>query len=70
MTGVQTCALPILRAAGLARGGSLDNAVVVGRDHVLNVGGFSDEVFEVVARFADGTLGADHWIGQIEAIEI
>src|SRR5277367_244210 len=28
-----------LRAAGLVRGGSLDNAVVVGRDHVLNVGG-------------------------------
>jgi 60 kDa SS-A/Ro ribonucleoprotein len=40
------------------------------RPDVLNVGGFSDEVFEVVARFADGTLGADHWIGQIEAIEI
>jgi 60 kDa SS-A/Ro ribonucleoprotein len=40
------------------------------RPDVLNVGGFSDEVFEVVARFADGTLGADHWIGQIEVIEI
>src|SRR5258708_6410847 len=36
----------------------------------LNVGGFSDDVFEVVARFADGTLGADHWIGRNEAIEI
>ena len=34
-----------LRAAGFARGGSLDNAVVVGRDHVLNIGGlrFADE---------------------------
>jgi 60 kDa SS-A/Ro ribonucleoprotein len=40
------------------------------RPDVLNVGGFSDEVFEVVARFADETLGADHWIGRIEAIEI
>lgn len=40
------------------------------RPDVLNVGGFSDEVFEVVARFAEGTLGADHWVGQIEAIEI
>jgi UDP-3-O-[3-hydroxymyristoyl] N-acetylglucosamine deacetylase len=28
-----------LRAAGFALGGSLDNAVVVGRDHVLNTGG-------------------------------
>jgi UDP-3-O-[3-hydroxymyristoyl] N-acetylglucosamine deacetylase len=34
-----------LRAAGFARGGSLDNAVVVGHDHVLNAGGlrFGDE---------------------------
>lgn len=40
------------------------------RPDVLNVGGFSDEVFEVVARFADGTLGAHHWAGRIEAIEI
>jgi 60 kDa SS-A/Ro ribonucleoprotein len=40
------------------------------RPDVLNIGGFSDEVFEVVARFADGTLSADHWIGRIEAIEI
>jgi UDP-3-O-[3-hydroxymyristoyl] N-acetylglucosamine deacetylase len=34
-----------LRAAGFARGGSLDNAVVVGRDHVLNIGGlrYADE---------------------------
>jgi hypothetical protein len=40
------------------------------RPDVLNVGGFSDEVFEVVARFAHGTLGADHWVGRIEEIEI
>jgi UDP-3-O-[3-hydroxymyristoyl] N-acetylglucosamine deacetylase len=34
-----------LRAAGLARGGSLDNAVVVNGDHVLNRGGlrYDDE---------------------------
>src|SRR5436190_6331437 len=34
-----------LRAAGLVRGGSLDNAVVVAHDHVLNVGGlrYADE---------------------------
>jgi 60 kDa SS-A/Ro ribonucleoprotein len=40
------------------------------RPDVLNVGGFSDEVFEVLARFAEGTLGADHWVGRIEAIEL
>jgi len=40
------------------------------RPDVLNVGGFSDEVFEVLARFAEGTLGTDHWVGRIEAIEL
>ncbi len=40
------------------------------RPDILNVGGFSDAVFDIVAAFADGTLGPDHWIGQIEEIEI
>jgi UDP-3-O-[3-hydroxymyristoyl] N-acetylglucosamine deacetylase len=36
---------PRLKAAGLARGGSLDNAVVISGDRVLNAGGlrFADE---------------------------
>ncbi|MBX7221366.1 MAG: TROVE domain-containing protein [Blastocatellia bacterium] len=37
------------------------------RDDILNVGGFSDQVFDVIAKFAAGTLGADHWVGVIEA---
>ena len=37
---------------------------------VLNVGGFSDQVFEVVAEFAAGRLGADHWVGVIEQIAL
>jgi len=32
---------------------------------VLNVGGFSDEVFNVLAAFAAGQLGAEHWVGKI-----
>jgi 60 kDa SS-A/Ro ribonucleoprotein len=40
------------------------------REDVLNVGGFSDTVFEIVARFADGTLGPDHWVGEIETISL
>ena len=40
------------------------------RADVLHVGGFSDRVFEVVAAFAAGTLGPDHWVGQIEALSI
>jgi 60 kDa SS-A/Ro ribonucleoprotein len=40
------------------------------RADILNVGGFSDEVFEVVARFARNELGAAHWVERIEAIEL
>lgn len=39
------------------------------RVDILNVGGFSDQVFEVIAEFAAGRLGADHWIGVIEKID-
>jgi 60 kDa SS-A/Ro ribonucleoprotein len=37
------------------------------RADVLNVGGFSDEVFNVVNAFAAGQLSAGHWIERIEA---
>ena len=37
---------------------------------VLNIGGFSDQVFEVIAAFAEGRLGADHWVGVIEAVKL
>jgi 60 kDa SS-A/Ro ribonucleoprotein len=37
---------------------------------VLNVGGFSDRVFEVVADFAAGRLNADHWVGVIEQVAL
>ncbi|MFZ1494802.1 MAG: RNA-binding protein [Candidatus Competibacter denitrificans] len=40
------------------------------REEVLNVGGFSDAVFEVLARFAAGQLGGDHWVREIEAVEV
>jgi 60 kDa SS-A/Ro ribonucleoprotein len=42
----------------------------VERADVLNVGGFSDAVFQVVADFATGEIGADHWVGKIEALEL
>jgi len=40
------------------------------QENVLNVGGFSDRVFEIVALFAKGELGADHWVGEIESIAL
>jgi 60 kDa SS-A/Ro ribonucleoprotein len=32
---------------------------------VLNVGGFSDDVFELIARFSTGELSGEHWVGEI-----
>lgn len=37
---------------------------------ILNVGGFSDNVFDVIALFAKGELGADHWVGVIEQVSL
>jgi 60 kDa SS-A/Ro ribonucleoprotein len=42
----------------------------VERDDVMNVGGFSDAVFEAIAAFARGETGAEHWVAQIEKIEL
>ncbi|GKT25368.1 RNA-binding protein [Acidovorax sp. SUPP3334] len=33
---------------------------------VLNIGGFSDEVFKLLAVYAAGGMGAAHWVGVIE----
>jgi 60 kDa SS-A/Ro ribonucleoprotein len=38
-------------------------------DDILNIGGFSDQVFELVSLFAKGELNADHWVGVIDAVE-
>ena len=40
------------------------------REDVLNVGGFSDAVFGQIADFAAGRTGPDHWVGEIEKIEL
>jgi 60 kDa SS-A/Ro ribonucleoprotein len=37
------------------------------RADILNIGGFSDQVFAVIAEFARGELNADHWVGAIES---
>ena len=41
-----------------------------GREDILNVGGFSDTVFEVVSEFAAGRLDAEHWVGVIDRVTI
>jgi 60 kDa SS-A/Ro ribonucleoprotein len=40
------------------------------RDDILNIGGFSDQVFDVIAEFARGELNADHWISVIESVAL
>lgn len=40
------------------------------RADILNIGGFSDQVFENLALFAKGNLGANHWVGVIESVEL
>jgi len=37
------------------------------REDILNIGGFSDQVFEVIAEFARGELSPNHWVGVIES---
>ncbi len=40
------------------------------RADILNIGGFSDQVFNVVAAFAAGQLGAGHWVAEIDSVQI
>lgn len=40
------------------------------REDILNVGGFSDHVFEVVEKFRNNELDADHWVGLIKSVEL
>jgi 60 kDa SS-A/Ro ribonucleoprotein len=37
---------------------------------ILNVGGFSDDVFTIIADFAAGNLSAAHWVGEIERMSV
>ncbi|HNU07537.1 MAG TPA: hypothetical protein PKO33_07190, partial [Pyrinomonadaceae bacterium] len=40
------------------------------RDDILNIGGFSDQVFEVIGLFARGELSPDHWVGEVRKVEV
>jgi 60 kDa SS-A/Ro ribonucleoprotein len=40
------------------------------RADILNIGGFSDQVFELISAFASGTLEADHLIARIAAVQL
>ena len=40
------------------------------RADILNIGGFSDQVFTLISEFANGNLTAEHWVGVIEKVEL
>lgn len=40
------------------------------RADILNIGGFSDQVFTIIGEFAAGRLNNDHWVGVIESISL
>ncbi len=40
------------------------------RADVLNIGGFSDQVFDAVAAFSKNELGPEHWVDVIERITL
>ena len=37
------------------------------REDIVNVGGFSDQVFKLLADVAAGKHSVDHWVRQIES---
>lgn len=41
-----------------------------GEKDVLEIGGFSDRVFDIIRLFAEDKLGAQHWVSEITKIEI
>lgn len=40
------------------------------REDIVNVGGFSDQVFELLANVASGQFTSDHWVRVIEAVRL
>lgn len=40
------------------------------RRDIMNVGGFSDAVFTMLATFAEGKMGSEHWVGEIEKVSL
>lgn len=40
------------------------------RVDVMNIGGFSDDVFRLIDVFAKGDMHADHWVHEVEAIQL
>lgn len=40
------------------------------RDDIINVGGFSDQVFQLIAAVAQGEATTGYWVQQIEEMSL
>lgn len=40
------------------------------REDILNIGGFSDDIFSLLSMFAEGKMKNNHWVEEIERIQI
>lgn len=47
-----------------------DKVQVASNTDVLNIGGFSDTIWEVIKSFVEGMPSADHWVSVIEAVQL
>ena len=45
-------------------------AQAVNRDDILNIGGFSDQVFEIIEQFANGETSGDSLVQAIESVKL
>jgi 60 kDa SS-A/Ro ribonucleoprotein len=47
-----------------------NNSQIKTRQDVLQVGGFSDTVFDVVSSFVEHGFETDHWVSEIEKVSL
>jgi 60 kDa SS-A/Ro ribonucleoprotein len=40
------------------------------RDDIMNIGGFSDQVFDIISLFSKGELSGEHWVNKINTVTL
>ncbi|HCS53619.1 MAG TPA: RNA-binding protein, partial [Planctomycetaceae bacterium] len=46
------------------------NTQAVERADIVNVGGFSDQVFKLIANVSKGQASENHWVNEIERMRL
>ena len=47
-----------------------DHTQAPDRSDILNIGGFSDSVFDVISAFGAGRLNGDTWVNEVERVSL